>query len=547
MDRKPDLQRDAPSAQASDVHDTMALPGARAPSGAQARDRMSASPVEIGDIVNGKYRIEGVIGEGGVGVVVSAQHLELDERVALKFLKADALGDAGLVGRFAREAKAAVSIKSEHVARILDVGTLGKNGSPFIVMEYLDGADLRTALQLYGKFSVSDTAEYALHVCEALAMAHANGIIHRDIKPDNLFLTTNPQMPGMKSVKVLDFGISKAALTGSVFRQSMPLVTTQHLMGTPLYMSPEQIRATAEADARSDIWSLGMVMYEMLTGMTAFQGASLTELCAAILERTVEPLVDQRPEIPPELAATIERCLAKSADDRFQNVAELAQAILPFAPKRARSCAERAVSVLRACGIARSNSAIKSTMPPASELALRAAEDLRIPKLGFVVTTDARAATDHASTLDSPRAAAPSARARLTQPVVIAAALLVALAVGVSARQYSSPAPSHTVTARDTTLPVSPTPSTLAPAATAPAVEHSIERASASTAVQPPIATAPVPGSPAPGAAVLPAPRAAAPATAVPATRGSMPAAKPRSGAARPATGATDSDPDIGY
>src|SRR5208283_1572939 len=166
-------------------------------------DRMSASPVEIGDIVNGKYRIEGVIGEGGVGVVVSAQHLELDERVALKFLKADALGDAGLVGRFAREAKAAVSIKSEHVARILDVGTLGKDGSPFIVMEYLDGADLRTALQLYGKFSVSDTAEYALHVCEALAMAHANGIIHRDIKPDNLFLTTNPQMPGMKSVKVL--------------------------------------------------------------------------------------------------------------------------------------------------------------------------------------------------------------------------------------------------------------------------------------------------------------------------------------------------------
>ncbi len=281
--------------------------------------------------------------------------------------------------------------------------------------------------------------------------------------------------------------------------------------------------------------------------MTAFQGASLTENCAANLERTVEPLVDQRPEIPPELAATIERCLAKSADDRFQNVAELAQAILPFAPKRARSCAERAVSVLRACGIARSDLAIKSTMPPASELALRAAEDLRIPKLGFVVTTDARAATDHASTLDSPRAAAPSARARLTQPVVIAAALLVALAVGVSARQYSSPAPSHTVTARDTTLPVSPTPSTLAPAATAPAVEHSIERASASTAVQPPIATAPVPGSPAPGAAVLPAPRAAAPATAVPATRGSMPAAKPRSGAARPATGATDSDPDIGY
>jgi serine/threonine protein kinase len=327
-------------------------------------------PIEVGTLLNGKYRIDSVLGEGGVGMVYSAQHIELDERVALKFLKAESLATPGLVGRFAREAKAAVSIKSEHVARILDVGTVDGTGAPFIVMEYLEGMDVGAALQLHGVFSVSNVAEYALQVCEALAMAHANGIVHRDIKPENLFLTATQHTQTMKMIKVLDFGISKAALTGSVFRSDIPLVHTVHLMGTPLYMSPEQVRASVDVDMRSDIWSLGMVIYEMLTGTTAFNAASLTELCAAILERDIAPLKEHRLDVPDGLSRAVERCLQKDPAMRFQNVGALASALLPFAPKRARICAERAISVLREAGIADAELKVHSTMPPPAEAAM---------------------------------------------------------------------------------------------------------------------------------------------------------------------------------
>jgi serine/threonine-protein kinase len=320
--------------------------------------------VEVGAIVNKKYRVDRVLGEGGMGIVFSARHLELDEHVALKFLREEAMADPDLVARFSREARSAVSIKSEHVARILDVGTVGgEGGAPFIVMEYLEGMDVGSALQLHGVFPVADVAEYGLHVCEALAMAHAKGIVHRDIKPENLFLTTTAHAAHIKVVKVLDFGISKAALTGRAFGE-VPLVRTVHLMGTPLYMSPEQIRASANVDARSDIWSLGMVLYEMLTGMTAFNAASLTELCAAILERDIAPLKQHRLDVPEGLARVVERCLQRDPAHRFQHVGALANALMPFAPKRARICAERAVSVLHAAGIAERDLRIQSSFPP---------------------------------------------------------------------------------------------------------------------------------------------------------------------------------------
>jgi serine/threonine-protein kinase len=321
-------------------------------------------PVQVGAIVNKKYRIDRLIGEGGMGVVFSARHLELDEHVALKFLRGEAMADPDLVARFSREARAAVSIKSEHVARILDVGTVDGDGAPFIVMEYLEGMDVGSALQRHGVFPVADVAEYGLHVCEALAMAHAKGIVHRDIKPENLFLTTTPHTTHIKVVKVLDFGISKAALTGQAFGE-VPLVRTVHLMGTPLYMSPEQIRASANVDARSDIWSLGMVLYEMLTGMTAFNAASLTELCAAILERDIAPLTQHRLDVPEGLARVVARCLQRDPAQRFQHVGALANGLLPFAPKRARICAERAVSVLHTAGIAERELHVHSSFPPA--------------------------------------------------------------------------------------------------------------------------------------------------------------------------------------
>jgi predicted Ser/Thr protein kinase len=328
-------------------------------------------PVEVGSVVNGKYRIDGVLGQGGVGVVFSAQHLELDERVALKFLKAESLEDPSIVARFAREAKAALSIKSEHVARILDVGTVQESGIPFIVMEYLEGQDFNSALKNNGAFSVLEVAEYTLQACEALAIAHSKGIVHRDIKPENLFLTSTQH--SLKVVKVLDFGISKAALTGSVFRGEIPLVQTSQLMGTPLYMSPEQVRDSSSVDARSDIWSLGLVIYEMLTGTTAFNATSLTELCAAILERDVPPVRSLRPDVPEGLALAVQRCVQKDPAQRFQHIGALATALLPFAPKRARICAERAVAVLIEAGLAQPEMRVHSTMPPPSEEALEAA------------------------------------------------------------------------------------------------------------------------------------------------------------------------------
>ncbi len=321
-------------------------------------------PVEIGDVLRDRYVVEEVIGEGGVGIVVAAHNLELDERVALKFLRNDVMGDADIVARFAHEAKAAVTIKSEHVARVFDVGSTPK-GVPFLVMEYLDGHDLGSELAVRGSLPVREAVEYILQACDALAAAHAKGIIHRDIKPDNLFLVDQGERDdSVPVVKVLDFGISKAALTGSVFGSLLPSLKSGKLMGTPLYMSPEQIRSTDDVDARSDIWSLGMVLYEVLSGMPAFEAETLDELWRLINEGQLPPLAPRRPDVPEGLIEILERCMKKRPEDRFQNIAELAIALLPYAPKRARICAERAAQVLWSAGITAVRLRIPSTAPP---------------------------------------------------------------------------------------------------------------------------------------------------------------------------------------
>ncbi|HTQ44801.1 MAG TPA: protein kinase, partial [Polyangiaceae bacterium] len=479
-------------------------------------------------VINGKYRIDGVLGEGGVGIVYCAQHLELDERVAMKFLKPESLGDPGIVGRFAREAKAALSIKSEYVARIMDVGTLEGTNVPFIVMEYLEGRDLGSTLQNQGVFSITDTAEYVLQACEALAIAHAKGIVHRDIKPENLFLTTTQHGRHMKVVKVLDFGISKAALTGSMFRGEIPLVRTGQLMGTPLYMSPEQVRAADSVDARTDIWSLGLVMYEILTGRTAFNATSLTELCAAILERDVTPIRDIRPEIPEGVALAVQRCLQKDAAKRFQNVGELAKALLPFAPKRARICAERAVSVLREAGIAPPELAVHSTIPPPNDAALQVANTLS-------QQMRVSASTGRADAMSAAPAEPSSRRPRIV--VAVAAAVAVAVAL-VSAMVFMR----H---------PAGPSAST--PSASAPAAAAEITGEPSIAPVAPPASVVTLPGaasevapSAVPSVAVAtPAPRG------TPRAAGSVAAPKPTTSASAgkpPAKKPTGEEgPDIGY
>ncbi len=306
----------------------------------------SAAGVREGDVLAGKYRIERVLGVGGMGVVVAAHHIQLDEKVALKFLLQEALGNAEIVARFAREARAAVKIKSEHVARVSDVGTL-PNGAPYMVMEYLDGGDLAAWLKERGPLHIEQAVEFVLQACEAIAEAHALGIVHRDLKPANLFCVRRAD--GRLSVKVLDFGISKMSQFGGSGPSAVTHATA--LMGSPLYMSPEQMRSAKEVNSQTDIWALGIVLFELLCGKPPFLAESLPELFHRVGGEPPPPLRGIRPEVPAGLEAVILRCLEKDRGQRYPNVAELAFALLPFAPHRGKASVERISGIIQAAGL----------------------------------------------------------------------------------------------------------------------------------------------------------------------------------------------------
>lgn len=287
--------------------------------------------VREGEVLAGKFRVERVLGVGGMGVVVAARHIQLDERVALKFLLPEALASSNAVERFIREARAATKIKSEHVARVMDVGTF-ETGQPYIVMEYLDGVDLSQLLESQGPLPPNEVADLVLQACEVIAEAHALGIVHRDLKPANLFLTRF--LDGSPCIKVLDFGISKVTLPG---QDQAALTKTSAMMGSPLYMSPEQMSSARSVDARTDIWSLGAIMYELLTGGPPFSAESLPELCAKILQEEPPPVLTRRADVPAAFAAVVERCLTKSREQRYQTVGDLAVAMAEFSPQGGES------------------------------------------------------------------------------------------------------------------------------------------------------------------------------------------------------------------
>jgi len=287
------------------------------------------SPVaafDVGNVVAGKYMVERVIGEGGLGIVVAAKHLKLGQRVAIKYLLPATLKSPNIVERFLREARLAACIRSEHVARIYDVATLD-NGVSYIVMEYLEGSDLRALLR-DGPIPAPEAVDFLLQACEALAEAHTAGIVHRDLKPDNFFLAYGPG--GTASVKLLDFGISKMTLEHTDSKNMAPLTTDTDKFGTPAYMSPEQLHAAASVDARADIWSLGVVLFESLTERLPFNGESFPQLCTSIVSSLPHALLDFSPDAPPELEPIILRCLEKDAGQRYQDVGELAEALAPF-------------------------------------------------------------------------------------------------------------------------------------------------------------------------------------------------------------------------
>jgi serine/threonine-protein kinase len=271
-----------------------------------------------GEVLAGKYRVERAIGRGGMGLVVEAVHLELEQPVAIKFLLAEAAAFEGASERFVREARAAARIKSEHVVRVLDVDRL-PSGEPYIVMEYLVGTDLHRLVREQGPLPLRTAVDHLLQVCDALVEAHAMGVVHRDLKPSNLFLTQRAD--GSPLVKLLDFGIAKAPSSWS--QQEL----TRGLLGSPLYMSPEQLRDTRSVDARTDIWSLGVILHELVTGRFPFEASSEAALGAMVAIDAPTPLRRHFPAAPEALERLILRCLEKDPARRFPDVKAFAAAL----------------------------------------------------------------------------------------------------------------------------------------------------------------------------------------------------------------------------
>jgi eukaryotic-like serine/threonine-protein kinase len=268
----------------------------------------------VGDVLAGKYRVEGLLGEGGMGVVLEARHVTLEQPVAVKLMRPAAAGGPEIAQRFLREARAVAALSSEHIVRVYDADTL-PNGLPFFVMERLRGEDVARRLQRSGKIPVPQAVAWLLDACKGLAEAHGAGIVHRDLKPSNLFLTK--QAGGAEILKVLDFGIAKSP--GS--REAAAITTTGALMGSLLYMAPEQLRSAKDVDARADVWALGAILYEVVSGDPTFARESTTAVCAAILEDQPEPLTRAGSHVPPELEKLVFDCLEK---DRARRPADVA-------------------------------------------------------------------------------------------------------------------------------------------------------------------------------------------------------------------------------
>jgi serine/threonine-protein kinase len=304
--------------------------------------QLQPMPVQIGEVVGGKYRVDRIIGQGGMGIVVEAMHLELDQPVAIKFLRTDIEEDGtDWRARFRTEARAAAAITSEHAVRVFDVATQ-ETGPAFIVMELLNGEDLNMMLER-GPLPVAEACDYLLQACEALAEAHAGGLVHRDLKPPNLFVARRPN--GTRIVKVLDFGISKVLPGHRLAQSGRAHTTTRSIKGTPGYMAPEQLKSQP-IDPRTDIWSMGVILYELLTGVNPFDAETVPLQCVAVLTSQPAPIRQIRTDVPPELEAVATRCLEKNRANRYQSVIELAMALAPFAPPDARRSVARIRSLL---------------------------------------------------------------------------------------------------------------------------------------------------------------------------------------------------------
>jgi serine/threonine-protein kinase len=422
-------------------------------------------PVEVGEVLAGKYKVEEVLGVGGMGVVVAARHIQLEQKVALKFLRPEAMQSAEAVERFTREARNAVRLRSEHVAKVTDVGKLD-SGAPYMVMEYLEGADLSRVVQATGSIAIDEAVFFVLQACEAIAEAHSLGIIHRDLKPQNLFVTR--RVDGKPLIKVLDFGISKSIDTQS----GLSLTRTSSIMGSPLYMSPEQMRSSKNVDQRSDIWALGVILYELLTGRVPFEAEAIPELCLKVVQDAPDPPKQLRPEIGEGLSAIVLKCLEKDANHRFSNVAELAAALEPHSAVSARGSSERIASTLNL-----------PSRPPMVSISSFSTSSGSNPKIGTGGT-----AWGTTQALEAKK------RQRLPIMVGAGVAALVVLIVGVGVAMKSGtpkadPTTAATQTAQ-TTAPTTPATATATQTATATATETVTATTTATATSTPSVTTA---------------------------------------------------------
>jgi serine/threonine-protein kinase len=284
--------------------------------------KLVAAPAP-GTVIGGKYRVERLLGSGGMGAVVAARHVELQQPVAIKVLLPAVAKTEEANVRFLREGRAAAKLTSPYVAKVFDSGRL-PSGEPYLVMELLGGRDLRSHLHEVRRVPLAQAVEWVLQAAHALGEAHAHHIVHRDVKPANLFLA---ETSAGTIVKVLDFGVAK-----HLEDEGADLTNTASVVGTPRYMAPEQMRSARLADRRGDIWSLGVVLYELVTGESPFRGDTVTALCFDVMERTPQPASHFNAELPPTFDALVARCLAKDPDDRFASMESLAAALRPFAP-----------------------------------------------------------------------------------------------------------------------------------------------------------------------------------------------------------------------
>jgi serine/threonine-protein kinase len=463
----------------------------------------SGPVIEIGHIIAEKYRVEAIIGSGGMGVVLSARHIAMNNRVAIKVLKLDEDADREeAVARFQREARAAARIESEHVVRVMDVAAL-PDGTPYMVMEYLDGVDLRRVSQERHRLPIEEAVDYVIQACEGLAEAHAAGVIHRDLKPSNLFLARRPN--GTSVVKVLDFGISKVAPRAD----EVAMTTTNTLMGSPLYMAPEQMRSSKDVDARADIWSLGLILYELLAADLPFGGETIPEICVAVMQAEPQPMNHFRNDVPQALQAILLKCMEKHRDDRYPSTAALARDLARFASDRAKVHADRASASLKA------ERPDPSTLP---EVAV-GVPSVKKPAAagGIVVPTPGQAIRPDPETQPSwSRREGQGGRKRSTW-IAVGAALCVVAAIGgtlVARTTGSTPpaspsvaAPSVTTTTRTVESPASPPKDEIAsvPFDSLPAVDAGAARPPRAPVRGAPVATSLPPAQPAPSASSHPA------------------------------------------